>query len=154
MVPFVMIIRLEVIEVSPPEFIPPQAVTASRMESRTRLVAASLVLALILSVATTVMAEDKPGSPFKDLCLKLMGMSKKTVEKEVNAVGRGIKKGANVVVEEVKDVGKLATGDTSKAKDILVKPVMGTTEAVGETAHDVINAPIEAGKEVSGECTK
>ena len=88
------------------------------MESRTRLVAASLVLALILSVATTVMAEDKPGSPFKDFCLKLMGMSKKTVEKEVNAVGRGIKKGADVVVEEVKDVVKLATGDTSKAKDI------------------------------------
>ncbi|MBN1872144.1 MAG: hypothetical protein JW800_06185 [Candidatus Omnitrophica bacterium] len=111
-----------------------------------------LVLALIFSVATTAAAGDKKGSPFKEVVLKMMGMSKKTVVKEVNAVGRGVKKSADVVVEEVKDVGKLATGDASKAKDVLVKPVKGATEAVGQTAHDVINAPIEAHKETySGE---
>ena len=102
---------------------------------------------LIFSFATIASAKEKSSSPFKNVVLKMMGMSKKTVQKEVNAVGRGIKKGADVVAEEAKDVGKLATGDKSKAKDILVKPVMGATEAVGQTAHDVIKAPIEAAQE-------
>jgi len=124
------------------------------MKNKMRLLVVMLALALALSFATSAAAEDKEGSPFKELVLKVMGVSKKTVEKEVNAVGRGIKKGADVVVEEAKDIGKLATGDVSKTKDVLVKPVTGTAEMVGETAHDVINAPIEAGKEVTKEETK
>ena len=108
-----------------------------------------LVAILALSLTTGVaMAEKKKGSPFKRAVLKMMGLAGKTVEKEVKAIGKGVKKTADVVVEEVKDVGKLATGDTSKVKDVLVKPVTGITEAVGETAHDVIVAPIEAAEEV------
>lgn len=114
-----------------------------------RFVVLALVMILILSLATGAVAEEqKIKSPFKKLVLKVMGLAGKTVEKEVKAVGEGIKKTADVVVEEVKDVGKLATGDTSKVKDVLVKPVTGTTEAVGETVHDVITAPIEAAEEV------
>ena len=113
-----------------------------------RFFAILLILALTLSLTADVMAADKKSSPFKEMCLKVMGFSKKTVEKEVSAVGRGIKKGADVVVEEVKDVGALVTGDGSKAKDILVKPVKGTTDMVGKTVYDVINAPIEAAEEI------
>jgi hypothetical protein len=113
-----------------------------------------LVLALTFSFMTNSEAAEKKGSPFKELCLKILGLSKKTVEKEVSAVGRGIKKGADVVVQEGKDIGALVTGDGSKAKDILVKPVKGATEMVGETTYDVINAPIEAGKEVAEEDIK
>ena len=110
-----------------------------------------LVFSLTASVAT---AAEKKGSPFKDLVLRVFGYTKKTVEKEVTTVGEGIKKGADIVVEEVKDVGELVTGDTSKAKDVLVKPITGTTEMVGETAHGVITAPIEAGKEIAEEEVK
>lgn len=124
------------------------------MRNKMRFFATLLVFVLIFSLTTNAVAAEKKGSPFKKMVLKMMGMAKKTVEKEVSAVGRGIKKGADVVVEEVKDVGKLATGDMSKAKDVLVKPVTGTTEMVGKTAYDVINAPIEAGKEVAEEDIK
>jgi len=120
-----------------------------------RFTACFIVLAFALSFTLCANAGEKKASPFQEMVLKLMGMSQKTVEKEVNAVGRGIKKGADVVVEEAKDLGKLATGDKSKAKDVLVKPVMGATEAVGKTTHDVINAPIEAGEETyKGESVK
>ena len=110
-----------------------------------------VVMILTFSLTTGVAMAEKKGSPFKDLILRMFGYTKKTVEKEVTAIGEGIKKGADVVMEEVKDVGELVTGDTSKVKDVLVKPVTGTTEMVGETAHDVIVAPIEAGKEVAEE---
>ena len=119
-----------------------------------RIFVVLLVLALAISLtADTAMAEKKRG-PFAEACLKMMGLSKKTIEKEVNTVGYGIKKGTDVVVEEVKDVGKLATGDASKTKDILVKPVTGATKVAGETAYGVINAPIEATQEVYGEDVK
>lgn len=117
-----------------------------------KLFVLSMVVILTLSLATSAMAEEKEiRSPFKRLILKAMGLAGKTVEKEVKAVGKGVKKAADVVVEEVGGVGELVTGDTSKVKDVLVKPVTGTAEAVGETAHDVITAPIEAAEEVSQE---
>ena len=117
------------------------------MKTRMLLV---VILAIMLSVGLLAgeACAEKKGSPFRDLCMRMFGYAKKTVEKEVNVVGRGIKKGADVVVEEVEDVGRLATGDSSKAKDVLVKPVEGTAEMVGETTYGVINAPIEAGQEI------
>ena len=121
------------------------------MKSEMRFFVILLVLVLTFSLTTgTAMA----GSPFKELCLKMMGLTKKTVEKEVNVIGRGIKKGADIVVEEVKDIGSLATGDASKTKDVLVKPITGTTEMVGETTYGVINVPIEAAQEVAEEDIK
>ena len=102
-----------------------------------------LILMLTLSfLAGTAMA----GSPFKELCLKVMGITTKTVEKEVNVIGRGIKKTTDVVIEEVEDVGKAATGKGS-VKDVLVKPVRGATAVAGEAAYGVLNAPIEAAEE-------
>lgn len=124
------------------------------MKNSIRFFVIPLVLMLTLSLTSGVAMAEKKGSPFKELVLKMFGYTSKTVEKEVNTVGRGIKKSTDVVVEEVKDVGKLATGDASKAKDVLVKPVTGATEAAGETAYGVLNAPIEAGKEVKGEDVK
>ncbi len=125
-----------------------------QMRGAVLILIAAVTLALVCGVAC---AEEK-GSPFKELVLKIMGYGKKTVdagkrtvEKEVNAVGKGIKKGGDVVVEEAKDVGKLATGDMSKAKDILVKPVKGTTDMVGETAYEAIKAPADATKEAMQE---
>lgn len=123
------------------------------MSNKIRFLAMPLVLVLILVLSTGVAMAEK-SSPFKDLVFKMFGFTKKTVEKEVNTVGKGVKKGADVVVEEVKDVGSLATGDTSKAKDVLVKPVKGTAKVAGETAYGVVNAPIEAGKEVAEEDIK
>ena len=121
------------------------------MNNTARFFVVLLALALIFSLTADAIAAEKKGSPFKKLILGMMGMTKKTVEKEVNAVGKGVKKGADVVVEEVKDVGALATGDGSKVKDVLVKPVKGTADMAGETAYDVINAPIEAGRETAEE---
>jgi len=113
-----------------------------------------IVLVVIMSFSLAIgaaVAEEEEGNRFINAIKRFFGATGKTVEKEVNAVGMGIKGTADVVVEEVKDVGELATGDGSKVKDIVVKPVTGTTEVVGQTAHDVINAPIEAGQEVYGE---
>lgn len=124
------------------------------MSGRARVFAVLLVslLAFSFSISTARAGmTDKPGSPFKDAVLKIFGYTAKTTEKTVNAVGTGVKKTADVVVNEVKDTGELATGKGSKAKDILVNPVMGTTEAVGETVHGIVTAPIEAAKEMGGE---
>jgi hypothetical protein len=119
------------------------------MKSKMRIFAVLLAAVLILSLASgAAMAAEKKGSPFKEMCLKLMGLTKKTVEKEVNTVGTTIKKTTDVVVEEVEDVGRLATGDGSKARDVLEKPVKGITAVGGEAAYGVINAPIEAAQEV------
>ena len=115
---------------------------------------AVIVLAVILSLTLVVgvsMAEEQQGNRFINAIKRFFGATGKTVENEVNAVGKGVKGTADVVTEEVKDVGALATGDGSKAKDVLVKPVTGSAEVVGEAAHDVINAPIKAGQEVYGE---
>ena len=114
-----------------------------------RIFVALLVLVLSVTLLSGTATAEKKSSPFKELCLKAMGLSRKTVEKGVSTVGRGIKKSADIVIEEVKDVGKLATGDASKAKDVLVKPVEGAAEVVGETTYGVINAPIEAGREIA-----
>ena len=103
---------------------------------------------LILSVMLIAGAAEAKESPFIKMMSRVFGHTAKTVEKEVNVVGTGVKKTADIVVEEVKDVGKLATGDGSKAKDVLVKPITGTTEVVGETTYGVINAPIEAAEEM------
>ncbi len=111
------------------------------------VLAAAIVMSLTVGAA---LAEEQDGNRFMNAVKRFFGATGKTVEKEVNAVGMGVKGTTDVVTEEVKDVGALATGDGSKAKDIVVKPIMGTTEVVGETAHDVINAPIEAGQEVYG----
>lgn len=115
---------------------------------------AVLVLAAVLVVsfaANVAFAQEKKESPFKQVILKMMGLTGKTVHKEVNAVGEGVKGATDVVVKEAKDVGALVTGDTSKTKDVLIEPVKGTAEVVGQTANDVITAPIEATKEVYGE---
>ncbi len=122
------------------------------MSSKAKFFVLVLVSALALSFSMTTKAEaaDKPGSPFQDAVMKMFGWTSKTTEKSVSAVGTGVKKTADVVVDEVKDAGELVTtGKGEKVKDVLVKPVTGTTEAVGGTAYGVLNAPIEAGKEVS-----
>ena len=125
------------------------------MKSSMRIFIAVVAFAIALSFAMSVAeAAEKKSSPFKNLVYKIFGFSKKTVQKEINAVGTGIKKGADVVVQEGKDVGALMKGDKSKAKDILVKPIKGAVEMVGETGHGVISAPLEAGKEVSEEDIK
>ena len=115
------------------------------MKSRMKFFVMFLIAVMAFSV-TMVEAMAKE-SPFAKLCLKVMGVTSKTIEKEVNVVGSGIKKTVDVVVEEVKDVGELATGK-GDVKDVLVKPVEGIAEVVGETTYGVINAPIEAVEEV------
>ena len=111
------------------------------------ILAVVFVLTFSLSIGSA-MAEQKE-SPFKSLIAKIFGFTTKTVHKEVKAVGKGVKKSADVVTEEVKDVGKVVTGDVSKTKDVLVKPVTGTAEMVGTTANEIVTAPIDAAKEVS-----
>ena len=101
-----------------------------------RIFVALLILALSITLMTGT-AEAKE-SPFVKLMSKVFGFTTKTVEKEVNVVGEGVKKSTDIVVEEVKDVGCLVTGDGSKAKDVLVKPVTGTAEVAGETTYGVI----------------
>ena len=109
-------------------------------------VACTLVLSFSISTAR---AEDKAGSPFKDAIMKMFGYGAKTTEKTVNAVGTGVKKTGDMVGQEVKDLGDVATGKGEKVKDVVVNPVTKSTEAVGGTAYGVLNAPIEAGREIS-----
>jgi len=120
------------------------------MSGKAKFFVVLLVSMLAISFSITAKAEtaDKPGSPFKDAIMKMFGYTGKTTEKSVNAVGGGVKKSADMVGQEVKDVGEVATGKGEKVKDILVNPVMKTTEVVGETVHGVVTAPIEAAKEV------
>ncbi|MDP3789678.1 MAG: hypothetical protein Q8R48_04675 [Candidatus Omnitrophota bacterium] len=109
------------------------------------------VLAFSFSMSTArAEASEKPGSPFKDAVMKMFGYTAKTTEKTVNAVGSGVKKSADMVGQEVQDVGEAATGQGDKVKDVIVNPITKSTEAVGETVHGVLTAPIEAGKETYG----
>jgi hypothetical protein len=111
-----------------------------------------LLFAFILVFSFTIgsaTAEAKE-SPFKRLVTKAFPFLAKTTGKSVNAVGGGVKKSADVVTQEVKDVGAVATGKGSKVKDVLVNPVTGTADAVGGTVHGVVTAPIDAAKEVNG----
>ncbi|MEA3305495.1 MAG: hypothetical protein U9R52_01615 [Candidatus Omnitrophota bacterium] len=124
------------------------------MSNKVRFLVMPLALVLVFALSAGTAMADGKSSPFKDLVLKMFGYSGKVVKKEVNTIGRGIKKGADVVVEEVKDIGSLATGNASKAKDVLVKPVKGAAKAVGETTYGIVNAPIEAGKEITEEDIK
>lgn len=117
-----------------------------RNEAKLLVLLFTLMLTFSLSIGSA-MAETKE-SPFKSLVMKMFGFTGKTTEKSVNAVGGGVKKSADIVTQEVKDVGEVATGKGSKVKDVLVKPVTGTTEMVGETVHGIVTAPIEAAKEV------
>ncbi len=121
------------------------------MSGKAKFFVVLLVSVLAVSFSVTAKAEtsDKPGSSFKNVVLRMFGWTSKTTQKSVNAIGTGVKKTADVVVEETKDLGELSTGKGSKVKDVLTKPITGTTEAVGETAYGVLNAPIEAGSEVS-----
>ncbi|MFH0840112.1 MAG: hypothetical protein V1883_03755 [Candidatus Omnitrophota bacterium] len=108
------------------------------------------VMAVSFSMVTKAEAADKPGSPFADAVMKMFGYGAKTTEKTVNAVGTGVKKTGDMVGQEARDLGDVATGKGSKVKDVIVNPVTKSTEAVGGTAYGVVNAPIEAGKEVYG----
>lgn len=109
------------------------------------------VLAFSFSISTArAEASDKPASPFKDAIMKMFGYTAKTAEKTVNAVGSGVKKSADMIGQEVQDVGEVATGKGEKVKDVIVNPITESAEAVGETVHGVLTAPIEAGKETYG----
>lgn len=122
------------------------------MSSKVKLFAVLLVsvLAFSFSISTaSAAASEKPGSPFKDAVMKMFGFTAKTTENTVNAVGSGVKKTTDMVGQEVQDTGEVVTGKGSKVKDVLVNPVTKTTEAVGETVHGVVTAPIEAGKEAT-----
>ena len=59
------------------------------MKSRMKVLVVLVVMALTLSLTTSA---AMAGSPFKEMVLKMMGYTAKTVEKEVDTVGRGIKK--------------------------------------------------------------
>lgn len=122
------------------------------MSSKVKLFAVLLVSALVFSFSistASAAASDKPGSPFKDAVMKMFGFTAKTTENTVNAVGSGVKKTGDMVGQEVKDTGEVVTGKGSKVKDVIVNPITKTTEAVGETVHGVVTAPIEAGKEAT-----
>jgi len=123
------------------------------MSSKAKFFAVLLVsvLAFSFSISTArAEASDKPASPFKDAIMKMFGYTAKTTEKTVSAVSGGVKKSADMVGQEVQDVGEVATGKGEKVKDVLVNPITKSTEAVGETVHGVVTAPIEAGKETYG----
>ena len=119
-----------------------------------KIFVALLVFAVSFSLSAGLAIAEDIGSPFTDAVRKMFGFTSKTTEKGVNAVGTGIKKSTDVVIQHGKDTGDLVTGDTSKVGDVLIKPVKAATTAVGEAAYGVLNAPIEAGQEVSEEDVK
>ena len=125
-----------------------------RNEAKLLVLLFAFILTFSLSIGSA-MAETKE-SPFKKLVMKMFGYTSKTTEKTVNAVGGGVKKTGDMVGQEAKDVGAVATGKGAKVKDVVVNPVLKSTEVVGETVHGVVTAPIDAAKEVSGkkEATK
>ena len=121
---------------------------------RKKFFVALLVFAVSFSLSAGLAIAEDTGSPFTDAVMKMFGFTSKTTEKGVNAVGTGIKKSTDVVIEHVKDTGDLVTGDISKTDDVLIKPIKAATTAVGEAAYGVLNAPLEAGQEVSEEDIK
>ena len=115
---------------------------------------ALLVFALSFSLLAGMAIAEDTGSPFTDAVKKMFGFTSKTTEKGVNAVGTGIKKSTDVVIQHGKDTGDLIKGDSSKTDDVLIKPVKAATTVAGEVAYGVLNAPLEAGQEVSEEDVK
>ena len=70
-------------------------------------------------------------------------MTKESGETVVTAA----KNTAGVVSQEAKDLAGVASGELGKVDDLLVEPIKGTAQTVGEAAKDTIMIPVEAAKE-------
>jgi len=55
-------------------------------------------------------------------------------------------KSTEVVANEVKTVGQVATGDVGKTKELVTEPLTGTAKTAYKTVENTGKAPVEAAK--------
>ena len=107
---------------------------------------ACLCVALIICCALTAIA-GAAEEQAKSFWQKLFNYPANVTKESVNVIADTGKKGAETVVNEVKTVGQVTSGDTDKAKDLITEPVKGTVETARTAVEGTANVPVTAAKE-------
>ena len=109
---------------------------------------AFICVAIVLCFACTAMAlaaeSQSTGDKAKTFWQKLFNYPANVTRDSVNVVAETGKKGTAVVVNEVKTVGQVTSGDVNKTKDLVVDPLKGTADTAKTAIEGTANVPVEA----------
>ena len=112
---------------------------------------ACLCVALAACVALTAVAfaagEQTSGQKVKSFWQKLFNYPANVTKDSVNVIADTGKKGAETVVNEVKAVGQVTSGDMDKAQNLVVDHLKGTAETAKTAIEGTANVPVNAAKE-------
>ena len=111
-----------------------------------RKIIAYVCVAVVACFAITAIAgaaEEKA----KSFWQKLFNYPANVTKESVNVVAETGKKGTETVVNEVKTVGQVTSGDVQKAQNLVTDPVKGTAETARTAIEGTANVPVTAAKE-------
>lgn len=110
--------------------------------------AASCLIAVSSSQAADEPAKKETfGQKTKSFIQRLFSYPANVLQGSVDTAADAGKRGTKVVVEEVKTVGQIVSGDVDKTKEAITEPLTGTAETVVKTVEAVGQVPVEAAKE-------
>src|SRR3989338_7308366 len=84
---------------------------------------ASFAVCLALTAAANAAEEQKGSCQVKNFWQKLFNYPACVAKESVNTAAETAKRGTNVVVNEVKTVGQVTSGDVQKTGDLVTEPV-------------------------------
>jgi uncharacterized protein YqeY len=107
---------------------------------------------IMLSASFSYATEDSGkkenfGDKTKSFIRKLFSYPAAVTQGSVDMLADTGKRATSVVTNEVKTVGEVVTGDTDKAKDLIVAPVIGTADTAIKAVEEAGKVPVEAAKE-------
>jgi len=108
-----------------------------------------VALALVIALGPVALAQEKETGKqqAKKAWQKLFNYPANVTKDSAKVVADTGKKGAEVVANTVKTTGEVTSGETGKAKDLVVEPLVGTAEAGKTAVEETAKIPIEAAKE-------
>ena len=108
---------------------------------------ALIAIVALVMVAGVASADNTPQVKSKNAWQKIVEYPANVTMESAKVVGTTAKKGTDVVVKEAKTVGQVATGQTDKAKDLVVEPVKGTADTVATAVSDTATVPVKAAQD-------
>lgn len=112
------------------------------------IIAASCIIASGVSrAAGDTVKKETFGEKLKNFGQRLFSYPANVIQGSVSTVAETGKRGTEIVTDEIKTVGQVATGDIDKTKDLVTEPLTGTAETVVKTAEETVNIPVDAAKE-------
>lgn len=103
-----------------------------------------LALALCIALSSASYAAESRNGCSKSFWQKLFSYPANMTKESASVVAETGKMGANVVVNEMTAAGSVVSGNTDKAKDLVVEPVKGTAEMAGKAVEGSLKAPYAA----------